>query len=54
MQSIAEEGIAAHWKYKERDGGSPTPMKMKHSWLKRLVEWQQEVRTLREFPIPQA
>lgn len=48
MHHIAEEGIAAHWKYKEKKLG-------KHNddetfiWLKRLVEWQQEVPDSREF-----
>jgi GTP diphosphokinase / guanosine-3',5'-bis(diphosphate) 3'-diphosphatase len=48
MHRVAEEGIAAHWKYKEKKLG-------KHSddetfvWLKRLVEWQQEVPDAREF-----
>jgi GTP pyrophosphokinase len=49
MQSIAEEGIAAHWKYKEGRRGTHTEEDEAFVWLKRLVEWQQEVRDSREF-----
>jgi guanosine-3',5'-bis(diphosphate) 3'-pyrophosphohydrolase len=48
MHRIAEEGIAAHWKYK---AGRPfaTGDEERFSWLKHLVEWQQEVRDPSEF-----
>ncbi len=48
MHRIAEEGIAAHWKYKE---GHSTSERDEHSvqWLRQLVEWQQEQRDPREF-----
>jgi GTP diphosphokinase / guanosine-3',5'-bis(diphosphate) 3'-diphosphatase len=49
MQSIAEEGIAAHWKYKEGRRGTHTEEDEAFVWLKRLVEWQQEVKDSREF-----
>ncbi len=49
MQSIAEEGIAAHWKYKEGRRGTHTDEDEAFVWLKRLVEWQQEVGDSREF-----
>lgn len=49
MQSIAEEGIAAHWKYKEGRRGTHTDEDEAFVWLKRLVEWQQEVKDSREF-----
>ena len=49
MQSIAEEGIAAHWKYKEGRRGTHTDEDEAFVWLKRLVEWQQEVKASREF-----
>ena len=49
MQSIAEEGIAAHWKYKEGRRGTHTEEDEAFVWLKRLVEWQQEVGDSREF-----
>jgi GTP diphosphokinase / guanosine-3',5'-bis(diphosphate) 3'-diphosphatase len=49
MHRIAEEGIAAHWKYKEGRGGTHTDEDEAFVWLKRLVEWQQEVKDSREF-----
>jgi GTP diphosphokinase / guanosine-3',5'-bis(diphosphate) 3'-diphosphatase len=48
MHHIAEEGIAAHWKYKEgrlNDSSEDETFK----WLRHLVEWQQEVPDSREF-----
>lgn len=49
MHLIAEEGIAAHWKYKEGRRGTHTDEDEAFLWLKRLVEWQQEVKDSREF-----
>ncbi|PYP86818.1 MAG: GTP pyrophosphokinase [Blastocatellia bacterium AA13] len=49
MQNIAEEGIAAHWKYKEGRRGTHNEEDEAFVWLKRLVEWQQEVKDSREF-----
>ena len=48
MHPIAEEGIAAHWKYKEGRTGVD---KDDHAfaWLRQLLEWQQEVKDPREF-----
>jgi GTP pyrophosphokinase len=48
MHRVAEEGIAAHWKYKEGKG-SDTSEDETFKWLRRLVEWQQEVSDAREF-----
>ncbi len=44
MHLIAEEGIAAHWKYKEGRRGTHTDEDEAFLWLKRLVEWQQDVK----------
>lgn len=42
MHRIAEEGIAAHWKYKEgRRGHAEDDQRI--AWLRHLVEWQKEV-----------
>jgi len=48
MHLIAEEGIAAHWKYKE---GKPAKEKdeVNLAWLRRMVEWQQDVSDPHEF-----
>ncbi len=48
MHRIAEEGIAAHWKYKEGRKG-PTLDDNRVTWLRQLVEWQREIRDPGEF-----
>ena len=48
MHAVAEEGIAAHWKYKEGRVGI-TPDEKHFAWLRQLLEWQQEVRDPGEF-----
>ena len=48
MHRIAEEGIAAHWKYKEGRKG-PAADDQRIAWLRHLVEWQREVRDPGEF-----
>jgi guanosine-3',5'-bis(diphosphate) 3'-pyrophosphohydrolase len=48
MHRIAEEGIAAHWKYKEgRKGAAEDDQRV--TWLRQLVEWQSEMRDPGEF-----
>ena len=53
MHRTAEYGIAAHWKYKESNNGSATSMarseEEKLSWLKQILEWQQDMSDNREF-----
>lgn len=55
MHRTAEYGIAAHWKYKEagNNGGKPAPMTVteeeKLSWLRQILEWQQDMSDNREF-----
>ena len=48
MHKMAEEGIAAHWKYKD---GSPVSAKdeQRLAWLRQVVEWQQDVKDPGEF-----
>ncbi len=48
MHRIAEEGIAAHWKYKEGRVGADRDEQY-FVWLRQLLEWQQEVRDPQEF-----
>jgi guanosine-3',5'-bis(diphosphate) 3'-pyrophosphohydrolase len=48
MHRLAEEGIAAHWKYKEGRKG-PGADDQRVSWLRQLVEWQNEMRDPGEF-----
>ncbi|HEX6467081.1 MAG TPA: bifunctional (p)ppGpp synthetase/guanosine-3',5'-bis(diphosphate) 3'-pyrophosphohydrolase [Terriglobales bacterium] len=48
MHKMAEEGIAAHWKYKD---GSPVSAKdeQRLAWLRQVVEWQRDVSDPNEF-----
>lgn len=48
MHRVAESGIAAHWKYKEGKGYDEKELK-RFSWLRQLLEWQQELQDSREF-----
>jgi GTP pyrophosphokinase len=48
MHRIAEEGIAAHWKYKEGRKG-PGAEDQRMAWLRQLVEWQREMRDPGDF-----
>jgi len=48
MHRIAEEGIAAHWKYKEGSKGPGTD-DQRIAWLRQLVEWQREMSDSGEF-----
>ena len=48
MHRIAEEGIAAHWKYKEGRSGFDKDDQA-FAWLRQLLEWQQEVKDPHEF-----
>ena len=47
MHRVAEEGIAAHWKYKEGRRGVQDDQRV--AWLRQLVEWQQDMRDPGEF-----
>ena len=47
MHKMAEEGIAAHWKYK--DGPISAVDEKRLAWLRQVVEWQREVPDPNEF-----
>ena len=52
MHRTAEFGIAAHWKYKEASDGKksgPEQEEAKLSWLRQILEWQQDMSDNREF-----
>lgn len=49
MHRIAEYGIAAHWKYKEGKTSSNDKEEEKLSWLRQILEWQQDMSDNREF-----
>jgi len=47
MHRMAEEGIAAHWKYK--DGPVSAQDEQRLAWLRQVVEWQRDVSDPSEF-----
>ncbi len=48
MHRLAEEGIAAHWRYKEKSAISQRE-EQQYAWLRQLLEWQKDVPDAREF-----
>src|SRR6202790_3417047 len=48
MHRIAEEGVAAHWKYKD---GKPISSgdDQRSAWMRQLIEWSQELQEPGEF-----
>ena len=48
MDKVAEEGIAAHWKYKEGRAVNNTDEKQ-FAWLRQLLEWQKNLHDPKEF-----
>ena len=52
MHRVAEYGIAAHWKYKEASNGrtvSGNQEEQKLTWLRQILEWQQDSSDNKEF-----
>jgi len=47
MHKTAEYGIAAHWRYKEKRKKDSFDEKL--SWLRQILEWQNELKDPREF-----
>ncbi|NLA75394.1 MAG: bifunctional (p)ppGpp synthetase/guanosine-3',5'-bis(diphosphate) 3'-pyrophosphohydrolase, partial [Deltaproteobacteria bacterium] len=48
MDKVAEEGIAAHWKYKEGVRLGESDQKQ-FAWLRQLLEWQKNLHDPKEF-----
>ena len=48
MHRVAEEGIAAHWKYKASDNVTAKD-EQRLAWVRQLVEWQREMSDPNEF-----
>ncbi len=48
MDNIANEGIAAHWRYKEK-GKVDKEDEKTFAWLRQLLEWQTELKDPKEF-----
>jgi GTP pyrophosphokinase len=49
MHRVAEEGIAAHWKYKDGSGAITARDEERLNWIRQLVEWQKEMTDPNEF-----
>jgi GTP diphosphokinase / guanosine-3',5'-bis(diphosphate) 3'-diphosphatase len=49
MHRIAEEGIAAHWKYKAAGESVTARDEERLNWIRQLVEWQKEMTDPNEF-----
>ena len=47
MHRIAEQGVAAHWRYK--DGGVSEGDDQRVAWMRQLIEWAREMREPSEF-----
>ena len=48
MHRVAEEGIAAHWRYKEQGAGDEAE-EGRFAWLRKLMEWQRDLEDPTEF-----
>src|ERR1700722_12181280 len=48
MHRIAEQGVAAHWRYKDGTGSSAGD-EQRIAWMRQLVEWAREMREPSEF-----
>ena len=48
MHRVAEQGFAAHWKYKE-GAKSDQALEQKFAWLRQALDWLQEMKSSREF-----
>ncbi len=49
MHRVAESGIAAHWRYKEDLSPGDRKVDERMSWLRQILEWQQDVKDTSEF-----
>jgi GTP diphosphokinase / guanosine-3',5'-bis(diphosphate) 3'-diphosphatase len=48
MHRVAEEGIAAHWRYKDGEDFQVSDIQ-RFSWLRQLLEWQENLQDPQEF-----
>lgn len=49
MHRVAEQGVAAHWEYKERESGIKPEDAAKYSWLRELAAFQRDLKDPAEF-----
>jgi len=48
MHRVAEEGIAAHWRYKDGEDFQVSDLR-RFTWLRQLLEWQENLQDPQEF-----
>ena len=51
MHKVAEEGIAAHWKYKASDNVTAKD-EQRLAWVRQMMEWQREMSRPRTSSCP--
>ncbi len=49
MHKVCEEGIAAHWQYKEGGSKRSKPMDNQLTWVRHLLEYQKDLKNPKEF-----
>lgn len=49
MDRVSEYGIAAHWKYKSGGGSKVTKTDLQLTWLRQLLDWQNDLKDAEEF-----
>ncbi|WP_218110294.1 RelA/SpoT family protein [Oligoflexus tunisiensis] len=49
MHETCEYGVAAHWAYKDKDKGVHANDAQKFSWLRQIMQWQNELKDPDEF-----
>jgi GTP pyrophosphokinase len=50
MHRVAEDGIAAHWRYHEKlSGGADPKLAQRFAWLRELMEFQRDIKDPAEF-----
>src|SRR6202790_2000739 len=49
MHRLAEEGVAAHWRYKSGRPATDEDDDQRITWMRQLIEWSQELQEPGEF-----
>ncbi len=49
MHRMSEYGVAAHWRYKEKNSKDDAAFDRQLAWLRQMVDWQDETQDSREF-----
>lgn len=49
MHRMSEYGVAAHWRYKEKNAKADAGLDQQLAWLRQMVDWQDETQDSREF-----